>query len=162
VVLVNARNPAYARRYIETLEQVARGLKVTIQPIEVNAPDDIERAFSAITQESTTSVAVAADVMFYNERKRIAALALARGFPTMFSNEEYVKSGGLLSYGPNVPAIFRRAGVYVDKLIKNATPRDIPVEEPTKYSLFVNLKSANAIGVRLPALILARADEVIE
>src|SRR4051794_33969761 len=100
--------------------------------------------------------------MFFNERKRIAALALARGLPTMFSNEEFVKSGGLMSYGPNVPAVFRRAGVYVDKLLKNATPRDIPVEEPTKFSLFVNLKTANAMGLHLPPPMLLRADEVIE
>jgi putative ABC transport system substrate-binding protein len=160
VVLVNATNPAYSHRYIEALQQVATALKLAIQPLEVNGPDDLERAFSGI--ESTASVAVAADIMFYNERKRIATLALARGLPTMFSNQEYVKSGGLMSYGPNVSAVFRRAGVYVDKLIKGATPRDIPVEEPTKFSLFVNLKTANAIGLHLPATMLTRADEVIE
>jgi putative tryptophan/tyrosine transport system substrate-binding protein len=162
VVLVNATNPAYARRYIEALQQAATALKLTIQPIEVNGPDDLERAFSAIAQESTAGVAAAGDVMFYTERKRIAALAMARGLPTIFSGEEYVKSGGLMSYGPNIPAIFRRAGVYVDKLIKGATPKDIPVEEPTKFDLFVNLKTANAIGLQVPPTMLTRADGVIE
>jgi putative ABC transport system substrate-binding protein len=80
----------------------------------------------------------------------------------VFSNEEFVKSGGLMSYGPNVPAIFLRAGAYVDKLIRGATPKDIPVEEPTKFLLLVNLKTANALGLQLPPTLLTRADEVIE
>jgi putative ABC transport system substrate-binding protein len=161
-VLVNATNPAYARHYIEALHRDATALKLTIQPIEVNGPDDLERAFSAITEESTARVAAAGDVMFYTERKRIAALALARRLPTIFSTEEYVKSGGLMSYGPSIPAIFRRAGVYVDKLIKGTTPKDIPVEEPTKFDLFVNLKTANALGLQVPPMMLTRADGVIE
>jgi putative tryptophan/tyrosine transport system substrate-binding protein len=161
-VLVNATNPTYAHRYIAALQNDARTLKLVVQPVEVNGPSDLERAFSAITQESITGVAAASDVMFYNERKRIAALAVERGLPAVFSNEEFVKSGGLMSYGPNVPAIFRRAGAYVDKLIRGATPKDIPVEEPTKFLLFVNLKTANALGLQLPPTLLTRADEVIE
>jgi putative tryptophan/tyrosine transport system substrate-binding protein len=161
-VLVSATNPTYAHRYIAALENDARALKLVVQPVEVNGPDDLERAFSAITQESITGVAAASDVMFYNERKRIAALAVERGLPAVFSNEEFVKSGGLMSYGPNVPAIFRRAGAHIDKLIRGATPKDIPVEEPTKFLLFVNLKAANALGLQLPPTLLTRADEVIE
>jgi putative ABC transport system substrate-binding protein len=161
-VLVNAINPTYARGYIEALQNDARTLKLVVQPVEVNGPGDLERAFSTITQEGITGVTAAADVMFYTERRRIAALALGRGLPTMFSHEEYVKSGGLLSYGPSVPAIFRRAGAYVDKLIRGATPRDIPVEAPDKFRLFVNLKTANALGLQIPPTLLTRADEVIE
>jgi putative tryptophan/tyrosine transport system substrate-binding protein len=162
-VLVNtAINPTDAHRYIEALQNDARTLKLAVQPVEVNGPGDLERAFSAITREGFTGVAPAADLMFYNERRRIAALAVERGLPTVFNNEEFVKSGGLLSYGANVPAVFRRAGVYVDKLIRGATPKDIPVEEPTKFQLFVNLKTANALSLQIPPTLLTRADEVIE
>jgi putative tryptophan/tyrosine transport system substrate-binding protein len=163
-VLVNAAiNPTYAHRYIEALQNdAARTLKLAVQPVEVNGPVDLERAFSAITREGFNGVAPAADLLFYNERRRIAALALERGLPTVFNNQEFVKSGGLLSYGANVPAVFRRAGVYVDKLIRGATPKDIPVEEPTKFQLFINLKTANALSLQMPPTLLTRADEVIE
>lgn len=161
-VLVNAINPTYAHRYIEALQNDARTLKLPVQPVEVNGPGDLERAFSAITREGFTGVAPAADLLFYNERRRVAALALEHGLPTVFNNQEFVKSGGLLSYGANVPAVFRRAGVYVDKLIRGATPKDIPVEEPTKFQLFVNLKTANALSLQIPPTLLTRADEVIE
>jgi putative ABC transport system substrate-binding protein len=161
-VLVNAINPTYAHRYIEALQNDARTLKLPVQPVEVNGPGDLEGAFFAITREGITGVAPAADLMFYNERRRIAALAVEHGLPTVFNNQEFVKSGGLLSYGANVPAVFRRAGVYVDKLIRGATPKDIPVEEPTKFQLFVNLKTANALGLQVPPTLLTRADGVIE
>jgi putative ABC transport system substrate-binding protein len=161
-VLLNSINPTYTHHYFEKLENDARTLKLVVKPVEVNGPGDLERAFSAITEAGITSVAAAADVMFYNERKRIAALALEHGLPTIFSHEEYVKSGGLLSYGPNIPTVFLRAGAYVDKLIGGATPRDIPVEEPTKFRFFVNLKTASALGIQVPPTLLTRADEVIE
>jgi putative tryptophan/tyrosine transport system substrate-binding protein len=117
-VLINAANQSYARRYSESVQDDGHELELAIQAVEVNGPDDLERAFSAITPDAGTGVAAAADVMFYNERKRIAALALASRLPSMFHNEEFVKVGGLLSYGANVPAIFRRSAVYVDHACK--------------------------------------------
>ena len=100
--------------------------------------------------------------MFYNERKRMAELALAYNLPAIFSNELFVRVGGLLSYGPNVPAIFRRSGVYIDKILKGAKPGDLPVEQPSLLRFFVNLKTAKTLGLTIPPTLLVRADEVIE
>jgi putative ABC transport system substrate-binding protein len=161
-VLVNATNPSYAHRYSESVQGDARELGLAVQVVDVSGPDDLERAFSAITQGVGTSVAAAADVMFYNERKRICELALARRLPSMFHNEEIVKSGGLMSYGANVPAIFRRSAVYVQKILQGEKPSDLPVEQPSLYRFFVNLKTAKILGLTIPPTLLVRADEVIE
>jgi len=161
-VLINTTNQSYARRYGESVREDGHKLELAIQPVEVNGPDDLERAFSAITPDAGMGVAAAADVMFYNERKRIAALALASRLPSMFHNEEFVKVGGLLSYGANVPAIFRRSAVYVDKIIKGAKPSGLPVEQPSLFRMFANLKTAKALGLTIPPTLLVLADEVIE
>ena len=137
-------------------------LGLSIQPVEVNGPGDLERAFSAITPDPGTGVAVAADVMFYNERRRITALALANRLPSMFHNEEFVKVGGLLSYGTNVPAIFRHSAVYVDKILKGAKPSNLPVEQPTLFRSFINLTTAKTLGLTIPPVMLSLADAVIE
>ncbi len=99
--------------------------------------------------------------MFAN-RVRISTLAVGAHLPTMVSNREFVEAGGLMSYGPNFPDLFRRAGDYVDKILRGAKPADIPVEQPTKFDLVVNLKTAKALGIEIPPTLLARADEVIE
>ncbi len=122
----------------------------------------LERAFSSVAQDGVTGIAPAADVMFYNERKRIAELALARRLPAIFSNELYVRVGGLLSYGPNVPAIFRRSGVYIDKILKGTKPSDLPVEQPSLFRFLVNLKTAKTLDLTISPTLLTRADEVIE
>jgi putative tryptophan/tyrosine transport system substrate-binding protein len=161
-VMVNATNQSYARRLIDSLQGDARALGLVVQPVEVNGPSDLERAFSSVAQDGVTGIAPVADVMFYNERKRMAELALARRLPAIFPNELYVRAGGLLSYGPNVPAIFRRSGVYIDKILKGTKPSDLPVEQPSLFRFFVNLKTAKALGLAIPPSILLRADEVIE
>ncbi len=161
-VLVNASNPSYVRRYAEALDVEARNAGLVVQPLEVKGADDLERAFSMIAPAPGTGVAAAADVMFYVERKRIVELALARRLPAVFHNEEFVRSGGFMSYGASVTAVFRHAAVYVDKILKGAKPGDLPVELPTIYRFFVNLKTAQALGVTVPPILLTRADEVIE
>ena len=161
-VLLNATNPSYLRRYVAAVEVDARNLGLTIQPLEAKEPADLDRAFSAITSDAGTGVAAMADVMFYNERKRIAELALKSRLPTLFHNEEFVRSGGFMSYGANISALFRRAGYYIDKIIKGAKPGDLPVELPTLYRFFVNLGTAKALGLNVPPTLLTRADEVIE
>ena len=162
-VLLNATNPSYLRRYVEAVEIDARNLGLTMQPLEVKEPADLERAFSAITSDAGTGVAAMADVMFYVERKRIAELALGGRLPTLFHNEEFVRSGGFMSYGANIAALFRRAGAYyIDKILKGAKPGDLPVELPTLYRFFVNLGTAKELGLSVPPTILTRADEVIE
>jgi putative tryptophan/tyrosine transport system substrate-binding protein len=145
-VLVNVANQSYAQRYTKSVQQDGQNLALAIQAVEVKGPSDIERAFSTITVDEGTGLAAAADVMFYNERKHIAALALTNRLPTMFHNEEFVKAGGLLSYGANVPAIFRHSAVYVDKIIKGAKPCDLPVEQPTLFRMFANVQTAKAFG----------------
>jgi putative ABC transport system substrate-binding protein len=162
VVLVNAIDPVYVRRYVEAVEGDARSLGLDARVLEVNGAGDLDRAFSAITPDTGTGVVAAADVMFYVERKRMADLALARRLPAVFHNEEFARSGGFMTYGPSVTAVYRRAGAYVDKIIKGAKPSDLPIELPTLYRFFINLKTANALGLNLPPTLLTRADEVIE
>jgi putative tryptophan/tyrosine transport system substrate-binding protein len=162
VVLINATNPSYAQRYSQSVQNDARKLQLACQPVEVDGPTDLERAFSSITQEMGTGIAAAADGMFYNERKRMSELALAHRLPSMFHNEELVRSGGLMSYGANVPAIFRHSALYVDKILKGEKPSELPVEQPSLFRLFVNLKTAENLGLTIPPTLLIRADEVIE
>ncbi len=161
-VLINAANQSYVQRYTKSVQQDGQNLGLTIQAVEANGPSDIERAFSTIRADAGTGVAAAADVMFYNERKHITALALTNRLPTMFHNEEFVKVGGLLSYGANVPAIFRHSAVYVDKIIKGAKPSDLPVEQPTIFRMFANVQTAQALGVSIQPTLLLLADQVIE
>ena len=150
-VLINATNQSYAQRYAKSVQEDGRELGSAIQVVEVNGPGDIEHAFSTITPSAETGVAAAADVMFYNERKRITALALTNRLPSIFHNEELVKVGGLLSYGANVPAIFRHSAVYADKIIKGAKATDLPVEAPVLFRMFVNLQTAKALGLTADA-----------
>jgi putative ABC transport system substrate-binding protein len=157
-VLINASNQSYAK----SVQEEGQQLGLQIQDVEVSGPADIERAFSTIAADEKTGVAAAADVMFYNERKRITALALANHLPSIFHNEEFVKVGGLLSYGANVPAIFRHSAVYVGKIIKGAKASDLPVEAPSLFRICANLQTAKALDLTLPPTFLSLADEVIE
>jgi putative tryptophan/tyrosine transport system substrate-binding protein len=161
-VLINAANQSHAHQYGDSVQDDGHQLGLSIQPVEVNGPGDLERGFSAITPDPGTGVATAADVMFYGERKNIAAFALANRLPSMFHNEEFVKVGGLMSYGANVPAVFRRSGFYVDKILKGAKPSTLPVEQPTLFRSFVNLRTAKVLGVTIPPTLLVLADQVIE
>jgi putative ABC transport system substrate-binding protein len=161
-VLVNATNPSYAHRYIESARDDAARLNLAFQPVEVDGASDLERAFAAVAPDVGTGVATSAEVMFYTNRKRMSELALARRVPAMFQNEEFVKVGGLISYGADVGAIFRRSAVYVDKILRGQKPSDLPVEQPVLFRLFVNLRTARALDLTLPPLLLTRADEVIE
>ncbi len=161
-VLINATNQSYAQRYAKSVNENGQELRLPVLVVEVNGPGDIERAFSTIGPNAETGVAAAADVMFYNERKRITALALTNHLPSIFHNEEFVRVGGLLSYGANVPAIFRRSAVYVDKIIKGAKASDLPVEAPTLFRMLANLQTEKALGLSLPPTLLNLADEVIE
>jgi ABC-type uncharacterized transport system substrate-binding protein len=160
-VLINATNQSYAHRYAQTVREDGEKLSLVIQPVDVNGINDLERAFSVVAPDAG-GVAAAADVMFYAERKRIIAAAMAHRLPSIFHNEEFVKDGGLLSYGANVPAIFRRSAAYVDKIIKGVKASDLPVEQPNLYRTFANTQTAKALGLALPPTLLAMADEVIE
>jgi ABC-type uncharacterized transport system substrate-binding protein len=159
--LVNSSNPANARRFVAESEAAAAKLKLTIQPIEVGTPDDLERAFAAIDGH-IDAMSVPNDGMFYNERRHIAELALAHRVPLMIAWKEAVQVGALIAYGPSSTKIYGRVPYYVDKILKGTKPADLPVELPTDFELFINAKTAKALGVTIPPRLLSRADEVIE
>jgi putative ABC transport system substrate-binding protein len=128
---------------------------------EIRQVDDIAPALDRLKGRAE-ALYVPANLLANANRVRINELALAARLPTMFGFREYVESGGLMSYGPNTQELFRRAADYVDKILRGAKPADIPVEQPTKFDLIVNLKTAKALGLEVPQTLLARADEVIE
>jgi putative tryptophan/tyrosine transport system substrate-binding protein len=161
-LLINADNRAFARRSLDHVQVAGGPLGLTVQPVEVLGPQGFERAFSQIPRDGKTGVMTVFDAMFFNERRQMAEVAVAHGLPVMAPADVYVKAGLLMSYGPNLVDLFRRAGVYVDKLFKGAKPSDLPVEQPVKYDFAINLTTARALGVEIPPMVLARADEVIE
>jgi ABC-type uncharacterized transport system substrate-binding protein len=135
------------------------GLKVAV--LEIRRPEDIARAFEEL-KGHTEALYVCIDTILFSNRIRISTLAIDARLPTMVSNREFVAAGGLMSYGPNFPDLFRRGGDYVDKILRGAKPGEIPVEQPTKFDLVINLKTARTLGIDVPPTLLARADEVIE
>ncbi len=143
-------------------EAAARLLRVQLQTLEVRGPDDFETAFAAVTRERAGALLVAADGMFLLHRARIADLAAKTRLPAMYGLREYVDAGGLVVYGPSLRENFRRAATYVDKILKGAKPADLPVEQPTKFELVINLKTAKALGLTIPPSLLLRADELIK
>jgi ABC-type uncharacterized transport system substrate-binding protein len=160
--LVNPADRQYARVMVEETESASRQLNMTIRPIEVSKPSDLEGAFSAMVQDDIKAVSVVNDAMFWNERKQIATLAVRHRMPSMFAIRAHVDEGGFISYGPSYHALFHRAAAYIDKILKGERPADLPVERPTKFELVINLKTAKALGLDIPPTLLARADEVIE
>jgi putative ABC transport system substrate-binding protein len=143
-------------------EAAAQGLGVTLRLVSARGPDELDRAFSAITTERADALLVGGGPMLFAQRRRIVELAAKRRLPTVFSAREFVELGGLMSYGPSSDDLFRRSATFVDKILKGAPPGDLPVEQPTKFELVVNLKTAKALGLTIPQSILYRADEVIE
>jgi putative tryptophan/tyrosine transport system substrate-binding protein len=135
---------------------------VQVQSVEVSGPVDFDKAFSDMTRAGVGALAVFSSPMFFVERKRLADLAARNRLPTVFQFREHVDAGGLMSYGPNQADLVRRAATYVDKILKGAKPSDLPVEQPTKFELVINLKSAKALGLTIPPSVLVRADHVID
>ena len=140
----------------------SRSLRVRLQLVEARAPADFDRAFSDMTRAGSGALAVLPSSMFLSERRRLADLAAKNRLPAAYPQREFVHAGGLMSYGPNVADLFRRAATYVDKILKGSKPGDLPVEQPTKFELLINLKTAKALGLTIPPSMLQRADQVIE
>ncbi len=130
--------------------------------LRISRSEEIESAFSAIAQGNAGALFVFGDAMFFEERKRILTLSAQRRLPTMYAWRTAVEDGGLMGYQENWPDTQRRAAVYVDKILRGARPGDLPVEQPTKYDLFINLKTAKALNLTIPPSLLQRADQVIE
>lgn len=162
VLFVNPNDADLARKFVEDSHTAAQHLKIAVQAIEVRTPSDIEPAFRQIEPSRLTGIIVNNDPMLLNERDRLAQLALMRGMPLMVFMGPMVRAGAFISYGPNIPAIFRRSARLVDKILKGASPGDLPFEQPTDYELIIDLKTAKALGLSVPETLLARANSVIE
>ena len=160
-VLWDAANPYPAIVFKET-QAAGQSLGIEIQSLEVRGPDDFDGAFDAMRKRRPDALMTVEDPLTFDYRRRIADFALVEQLPSIFGISEDVAAGGLMSYGANVPGLFRRAAGYVDKILRGAEPADLPVQQPTKFELIINLKTAKALGLQVPATLLARADEVLE
>ena len=130
--------------------------------MEASAPDKFDSAFATVAAVRADSLVVLPDAMFFGQHPQIVALTAASHLPALFPEKEVVEAGGLMAYGPSVPASFRRAAAYVDKILRGANPADLPVEQPTKFELAVNLKTAKTLSLSVSQKLIATADEVIK
>ena len=137
-------------------------MSVRLQLVEVQGTGEFDRAFWAMTRERADALVVLPSPMLFSERRRIVDLATRHRLPLIAMAREFVELGGLMAYGASLRDLFRRAGVYVDKILKGTRPADLPVEQPTKFELVINLKTAKALGIEMPDKLLVAADQVIE
>jgi putative tryptophan/tyrosine transport system substrate-binding protein len=157
-------NPADPSNVVE-LEQLrgpAAALGVTVRVVEARSPDEIVQAFSVISRERPEGLSTASGAMNNNNQRRIVELAAKNRLPAIYHLSEFVDSGGLMSYGPNLGDMYRRAAYFVDRILKGTKPADLPVEQPTKFELMINLKTAKALGLTIPPVVLMRAEKVIK
>jgi putative ABC transport system substrate-binding protein len=147
---------------LKEAEVAARALGVQLQVVEARGPENFDRAFSDMTRARANALMVLTSSMFFGERRRLVDLAAKNRLPAVYTWREFVDAGGFISYGPNLAHLYRRAATYVDKILKGAKPGDLPVEQPTKFELVINLKTAKALGLTIPPSLLQRADEVIQ
>jgi putative tryptophan/tyrosine transport system substrate-binding protein len=150
------------RDMLKEAEVGARALGVRLQVVEARNPADLDRVFLDMTKPRPGALTVWTSPVLYNERRRLVDLAAKHRLPAVYPSREFVDAGGLMAYGPNIADMYRRAATYVDKLLKGAKPGDLPVEQPTKFELVINLKTAKALGLMIPPSLLQRADRVIE
>ena len=150
------------RPLLPIAEAAARGLSVTLLPIEVAAPEQLDRAFVSSREKRVDAVFMGPGWFFHGQIPRIVNLAAREQLPTFYRDRLFVEGGGLMSYGADWADLFRRAPLYVDKILKGARPGDLPIEQPTKFELVINLKTAKALGLTIPQTLLLRADQIIE
>ena len=160
-ILKNPNNPGHSV-VLRQAEDAARALGMHLQVLEARNPSEIDAAFAAMRSQRAGGVLVVRDALVLAQRTQIAALTAKSRLPAVYGFRENVEAGGLMAYGASVSAMYRRAATYVDKILKGAKPGDLPVEQPTKFELIVNLKTAKALGLTIPPSLLARADEVIQ
>ena len=159
-IMVHVGSPQAVLEMSE-VQAAARALGLEVAPLEIQGAEDIAAASAALTAKAD-ALYVVADALFAVNRTRIITLALGARLPTTLPTRDYVQAGGLMSYGANYPALFRRDAEIVDKILRGTKPADIPIEQPTKFDLVINLKTAKALGLNIPQTLLATADEVIE
>jgi putative ABC transport system substrate-binding protein len=159
--LINLSNPI-AESWRAEIVRVAPKLKIEPQLLDVRRVEDFGAAFEAASREHAGALMVVVDGLMQTNRHLIAELAAKHRLPTIYPSKEFVDAGGLLAYGVSYPDLYRRAATYVDKILKGAAPTDLPIEQPVRFELIVNLKTAKVLGITVPSTVLARADEVIE
>jgi putative ABC transport system substrate-binding protein len=150
------------RKWAEATEEAGHRLGLALQLLEVTEPETFEGAFEAAVNARADALDILASAFFNSHKARLVELAAKYRLPTMYEHDDFVRTGGLIAYGPNIPDLFRRAAAYVDRILKGAKPGDLPVEQPTKFELVINLKTAKMLGLTIPPTLLALADEVIE
>jgi putative ABC transport system substrate-binding protein len=160
-VFWSASTPSYQRLLSET-ETAARSLGLQLHVVEVRGPTDFDNAFSAIARGRVGALVLLPDVLFRNQQKRILDLASKHQLPAMYWSRELVDAGGLMAYGANIPDQYRQAATVVDKILKGAKPGDLPIEQPAKLELVINVQTAKALGLTIPQSVLLRADHVVE
>ena len=137
-------------------------LRLQLQPVGAQTSGELEGAFSSMARDRAQALLVLGTPPFFAARQRLGQLAITHRLPTIHDSRDYVDAGGLMSYSPNYNDLYRRAAIYVDKILKGATPADLPIEQPTKFELVINLKTARPLGLTIPPSLLRRADQVIE
>jgi len=161
-VLANPGNPIHRLIVAEELPQIARNLGVAIPVVEATTAEELDIAFATAAAQHPDTISVFGDALTFNNAPRVTALAAKHRLPAIYFGRLFATNGGLMSYSPDIPDLFFRAGGYVDKILKGTKPSDLPVEQPTKFELVINLKTAKELGLTVPPSLLARADEVIE
>jgi putative ABC transport system substrate-binding protein len=159
-VLLNPANPTSPLQ-LQEFQATAPALGVTLLPFEATAANEIDRAFTAMHQERVEALIVVGDAMLGTHQRRVVELAAQARLPAMYNLRAFVDAGGLMSYGVHFEDLYRRAATYADKILKGTKPTDLPVEQPTKFALVINLQTAKALGITIPSTLLFRADEVI-
>jgi len=160
-VLLNPASPIYPSA-IADLRTAARSLALMLQVVEVRHPDELPAAFAAMAKERAQALLVVQDAVFGLHRSQIAELAVRQRLPSMYGLSASVESGGLMSYGPNLSYQLRQAAVYVDRILKGSRPADLPIEQPTKFELVINARTAKALGLTIPSTLLLRVDRLVE
>ncbi len=157
-------NPGYTSMLAEFkgVQTAAPSVGTSIRSVEVRDAQEFERVFAAMTRDRPDAVLVLADPLTLVNRKLLVAFAAENRLPAIYGSKDFADAGGLMSYGPSLADMWRRAAVYVDKILKGAKPGDLPVEQPTKFELVINMKTAKALGLTIPQSVLIRADEVIQ
>jgi putative ABC transport system substrate-binding protein len=154
--------PRQLKNMVPPMEAAARSLGFQLLRLEAGNAEEIDAAFSAAVRERVAAVTALASAFFHAEKHRLVRLAAKHRLPTIYENRAFPEAGGLMSYGPDFYEVFRRAATYVDRIFKGTKPGDLPVEQPTKFDLVINLKTAKALGLTIPPSLLQRADQVIE
>jgi len=162
LAVLSLRTSLLHRAILKDLDAAAHGMHVSVRPVDIRNPQDLDGALSAIARERPDALIPLDDPLTFQARQRISDFALRQRLPTGSGQRTYAESGMLFSYGPNFLDLFQRAASFVDRILKGAKPSDLPIEQPTKFELIINLKTAHALGVKIPSPMLVRADQVID